>query len=129
MYKNVLFNLCNVFEQAKQKKLSVVKLKFLNKYVPILSILLKEGYIRGFFIGDFKDIKFIYILLKFTSNSKNICRLKMVIPRFSINCSYALLNKNLKGFNTSIILTNKGLLSDLNAVKLKLGGLRLIDFK
>ena len=55
MNQKSFLNLQNILKVSKQTKPSIVKIKFSKKSLEILSVLLKEGFIRGYFLEDKKS--------------------------------------------------------------------------
>jgi len=91
----------------------------------IADILVNEGYIRGYELvdnGNFKDIR---ITLKYGAdkNQKIITGLKRISkPGLRIYAGSENLPKVLGGLGVAIISTNKGVMTDKEARKQKIGG-------
>jgi ribosomal protein S8 len=77
MNQKSFLNLQNILKVSKKTKPSIVKIKFSKKSLDISSVLLKEGFIRGYFLDDQKPTKNICILLKYTDDI-NILNLKSI---------------------------------------------------
>jgi len=58
---NCLFNSLKI---SKQKKCFMINIKLSNNLVKILCILLKDGFIRGYFFGWYQNKRVAFILLK-----------------------------------------------------------------
>nr|YP_010835025.1 ribosomal protein S8 [Cryptomonas gyropyrenoidosa]WFQ82700.1 ribosomal protein S8 [Cryptomonas gyropyrenoidosa] len=125
MNNNFLARSQHTIETNKYKNASYVKIKFSKKHASILSILTKEGFIRGFFTNTKGNNKFIYVLIKYTNNQNSF---KIKCTPLSKNISYKVKNlkKESNGFNFSIFNTKKGFLSDLNCINLNLSGSHLV---
>ena len=98
---------------AKHEKVNVPASKM---KISIAEILLKEGYIKNFEIVDAGPAKDIVITLKYgkDKNEKILTGLKRI--------SKPGLPKVLGGLGTAIISTNKGVITDKEARKQKVGG-------
>lgn len=57
--------------------MSVINIKYSSIYIRILHFMLKEGFVRGFFVNFHDNIKTISVLLKYENNN-NFLRLKFV---------------------------------------------------
>ena len=102
----------NVLKITKQKKCSIINVKFSKKLVNIFLILLKEGFIRGYFFGLNKNKRTAYILLKHT-DLKTKCMFDKVFLGFYKEYflkKYLLSISN--GFSFFIISTQIGFVSN-----------------
>lgn len=109
-----LSNIFNILNTSNQRKVSIVKIKFAQKYVKLLDILLKEGFIRGYFVNLENGFKTICILLKhpfdnYLFNYKRINQQKF----------YKYNNLKYTDFNFIIDSSNKGFISRKKAITLK----------
>lgn len=66
---------CNVINIKNQQKFSIIKIDFRHVYLKFSSLLLKKGFIRGFFLSSYNNTRVIYLLLKHM-NDKIFFRLK-----------------------------------------------------
>ena len=93
--------------------------------VAIADILLNEGYITKYDIVEDGAFKTIRIALKYGAdkNEKVITDLKRISkPGLRVYANSEELPKVLGGFGTAIISTNKGVVTDKEARKQKIGG-------
>ena len=124
MNTNHLSNLCHNIKTSDKNNNLTVKVMFSKKSLDILSILLKEGFIRGYFV----DKNMIVILLKFINDKKMFGSIKQSSKfKYNIYSSNSELRKDFNGFNISILSTKKGVMSNKEAINSKLGGFHLID--
>jgi ribosomal protein S8 len=99
-----------------------IKINLTKKNLVISKYLFQNGFINSYFLN--KSLKFI--LLYFTSfyNSKPVIYIKKIsLPGRKVFISYHQL-KRLLGYNSSYIIlsTNKGIMTNREAVSRKLGG-------
>ena len=127
MPNNSLLNLCNTIRTNKQNKCCIVKTKFSKKCIEVLSVLLKEGYIRGYFLDVSNNTKMICILLKYMNDNDLFKFKKISAVKYKTYFTNSDLKNQSLGFNLSIISTQKGIMSNADAIKLGLGGFILIN--
>ena len=127
MCSNSLLNLCNTIRTNKQNKCSIVKTKFSKKCVEVLSVLLKEGYVRGYFLEVSNNTKTICILLKYINDNDLLRFKKISVVKYKTYFSNNDLKNQSIGFNLSVISTQKGIMASTDAIKLGLGGFVLIN--
>lgn len=127
MYNNSLLNLCNIIKTNKQNKCSIVRIKFSKKCVEVLSILLKEGFIRGYFLDLSNNTKTICILLKYMNDNNFFKFKKISVVKYKTYFTNEDLKSQSTGFNFYIVSTQKGIMSNTDAIKLGLGGFILIN--
>jgi len=99
--------LCNFLNYSNPHNLSVVKIKFSSVFIKLLSLLLKEGFIRAFYIDIYDKIKVIFIFLKYINNRYF----------FNFKClsqSNFLFNSNLNNFDFIVCSTKKGVVIKTN---------------
>lgn len=127
MNQKSFLNLQNILKVSKKTKPSIVKIKFSKKSLDISSVLLKEGFIRGYFLDDQKPTKNICILLKYTDDI-NILNLKSIKLKQQRNyISVKELKSYHTAFNLLILSTKKGTMSHINAINLNIGGFPIIN--
>lgn len=102
MNKNLLKKLCYLLNKKNQQRLFIVNIKLSFIYIKVLNVMLREGFIRGFFINTHNNLKVIFILLKYV-NGDNL-----------FNISYMSdnkhpLNKRLGNFDYKISLNSSPL--------------------
>jgi ribosomal protein S8 len=124
---NSLQRLKNGINTSKQNKVPIVKIRFSKKCVSILSILLKKGFIRGFFINNELGNKTICVLLKHIEDNYVLNFEKISLAKQRTYYSDKKLMSNLKAFNLSILSTRKGILSSTDCVDFKIGGFPLLN--
>jgi small subunit ribosomal protein S8 len=124
---NFLLRLKNGINTSKQNKIPVIKIRFSKKCVSVLSILLKKGFIRGFFINNELGNKTICVLLKHIEDNYLLNFEKISLSKRRTYYSDKKLINNLKAFNLSILSTRKGILSSTDCVDLKIGGFFLLN--
>lgn len=93
--------------------------------IAIAEILLNEGYITRYDIVEDGSFKTIHITLKYGAdkNEKVISGLKRISkPGLRVYANSADIPKVLGGLGTAIISTNKGVVTDKEARKQKVGG-------
>ena len=107
---------------AKHEKVNVPASKM---KISIAEILLKEGYIKSYEVVDAGPAKDIVITLKYgkDKNEKILTGLKRISkPGLRVYANSEELPKVLGGLGTAIISTNKGVITDKEARKQKVGG-------
>ena len=112
---------------TKSTKFLITRSKYSKKFLDTLAILLKEGYIRGYFLNSNVNNKSIFILQKYV-NEYNLLSLKnisVIKQKYYLSAKY--LKKHFKSFNNLIILsTKKGIISHIDAVYLNIGGFPIL---
>jgi small subunit ribosomal protein S8 len=107
-------------KNAQQLHNKEVKINQNKIYLPILNILLKEGYIRGFKINNSFTIT---IFLKYFNEKPVISNLtKVSKPGRRIYISTKTLWKKSQSLGVIILSTSKGIISNNDAKKLNIGG-------
>lgn len=125
MSNKLLLNLSNSFKTSKQSKLPIIEIKFSKKILNVLSVLLKEGLIRGYFL---KTRYVICILLKYVDD-ENIVNFKNIsLERQKVYSTNNFVKYEFMGFNSSIFSTKKGVLSHKEALNHRMGGFLLLNF-
>ena len=64
MSSKSLSKLCNLLKTNDKNKLSIVKIKFSKMCIKVVSVLLKEGFIRGFYISTYNNEKILFYKIK-----------------------------------------------------------------
>ena len=127
MNKKSFLNLQNILKVSNKTKPSIVKIKFSKKSLDISSVLLKEGFIRGYFLDDQEPTKNICILLKYTDDT-NILNLKSIqLKEQRKYISVKELKTYHTAFNLLILSTKKGVMSHINAINLNIGGFPILN--
>ena len=108
---------------ANQLKYKEVLVPTSKLKVEIANILKNEGYIADFQVSS--DLKSVTtVTLKYTANNQKVIRgLKRISkPSLPVYTSAEELPKVLNGLGVAIISTSKGIMTDKEARKLKIGG-------
>lgn len=103
---------CNLLSINSQRKLSLIKIKFLSIYIKLLSLLLKQGFIRGFYLDFCNGKKVIFILLKYV-NDENFFKFKY-LQQVNFETAYCL-----KSTHFIMFSTKKGVFFDTNIIDIK----------
>ena len=128
MHVNYLSTLCHTIRTNAKNNCTTLTTLFSKKTLNLLSVLLKEGFIRGYFVDVKKDKKVIIVLLKLTTNKHFFAQLKQnSMLKHNFYLSNSKVKKQFGGFNISVLSTKKGVMSNIDAGNLKLGGITLID--
>ncbi len=95
-----------------------------NMKKSIVDILVNEGFLKGAEVVENEGHKEILITLKYgANNQKVISNLKRVSkPGLRVYCGYEDLPSVLNGLGIAIISTSKGVMTDKEARKQKIGG-------
>jgi small subunit ribosomal protein S8 len=107
--------------QAKREKVEIPSSNF---KVSLAELLKREGYIHNFDVSSKGPKKVLRISLKYNAKGKNVINF---IKRISTPGRHLYVPSNkipsvMGGFGTAVISTSKGLLTDRNARKGKIGG-------
>ncbi|MCS7259021.1 MAG: 30S ribosomal protein S8 [candidate division WOR-3 bacterium] len=107
--------------RAKHKE---VRIPYSKMKFEITRILLEEGYINNFIIDGKEPHKYIVIQLKYTENGKPaIYGLKRISHQSRrVYCGYREIPRALNGLGITILSTPKGILTDREARREKVGG-------
>jgi small subunit ribosomal protein S8 len=109
-------------QNAQKVDKAEVQVKYSKICIQILNILVEEGYINGYKIikNDHYSIK---IYLKYYNEKPVITKINRISkPGKRIYTSITTLWKSSNGLGLNILSTSKGVLSDQNARRLKVGG-------
>lgn len=109
---------------ANQMRYDSVKLPSSKIKVELAKILKEEGYIRGYEVeevGKFKELK---LHLKYGSNNERVITgiKRASKPGLRVYASSSDLPRVLSGLGIAIVTTSKGMMTDREARKLKVGG-------
>jgi ribosomal protein S8 len=99
--------LCSYLTTTNQQKPLILRIKFSLLYLKLLTLLLEEGFVRGFYVDTYNNIKVIVILLKYLDN-KSCFKFKYLR---NTNFFYDL---NISNLNCLVLSTNKGFLIQTN---------------
>ena len=95
---------CNYLTIKGQQKPSVVKIKFSFIYFKLLTLLLKEGFIRAFYVNTLNDTKILFIILKYV-NGRSFFKFK---PLNITNANFYH-NSSINSLNFTLLSNNKGI--------------------
>jgi len=108
--------------RAKKEKVDVKNSRINQE---ILDIFKKEGYIKNFKVIDDKRQGIIRVYLEYSGkdNKPSITQIRRIsTPGLRVYAKKEELPKVLRGFGTAIISTSKGVMTDKEARKEKIGG-------
>ena len=95
MNKDLLKKLCYLLNKKNQQRLFIVNIKLSFLYLKVLNVMLREGFIRGFFINTHNNLKVIFILLKHV-NGDNLFKISYISNNKHV------LNKRLGNFDYKV---------------------------
>ena len=127
MSNNSLSKLCNLLKTNDKNKLSIVKIKFSKMCIKVVSVLLKEGFIRGFYVSTYNNEKILFVLLKHTEDNSLFKFKNISAVEYRCYLTNLDIRKRSKSFDFFILSTKKGVMSNLEAVRLNIGGFPLIN--
>ena len=126
MLNHSISNLFNIIKTKKQNNIQVFNVHYSKKNLDFITVLFKEGYIRGYFIKNKDKIKNIVVLLKldndffFDLNKDKYKKNKNFIKHRDLMKQYT-------GFSLNIVSSTKGIMTNVDALKFGLGGIILIN--
>ena len=109
---------------AAQRKLEVTQLLHSKLMEDILKVFEEKGYIEGYKIIEDGNKKFINVTLKYDENGDSVINevKRISKPGRRVYKGYQDLKRFKNGFGTLVVSTNKGVLPNDKAYKLKVGG-------
>jgi len=119
-----LINLSNTINLAQKKYKHIIQCPVSALAINITTLLFQENLIRGFFIETKNKKYYVSILLKYGASKLIFQKLIFMSKFFSYKKNTILKLQN--GLGLYLISTSKGLVTNNNAAKLKLGGIVLI---
>ncbi len=123
MVNDPIADLLTRVRNANQRKHKKVLIPYSKVKKEIIDILKNEGYIIDYKITGDKTKKEITIFLKYKGNQKVITGLKRISkPGLRVYSEAEKIPKVLNGYGIGIISTSKGIMTDLKARELNLGG-------
>ena len=125
MSNKILLNLSNSLKASKQNKIPIIEIKFSRKVLNVISILLKEGLIRGYFL---KNTYTICILLKYVDDQNIVIFKNNSLVNQKNYFAHKIIQNNFMSFNSCIISTRKGVFCHRDALNRSLGGFILLNF-
>ncbi len=111
-------------KNANKEMHETVAIPASNKKIKIVEILKSEGFIVDYTINDIDSVKKeIIVTLKYKGAKRVITGMKRISkPSLRVYVSSDQLPKVYNGLGTAIITTNKGIMTDREARKQKIGG-------
>ena len=109
---------------ASMRKLEVAKLLHSNLMENVLKVFKEKGYIEDYKVVEDGNKKFINVTLKYDDNGDSVINelKKVSTPGRRVYKGYEDIRNFKKGFGTLVVSTNKGVLANDEAYKLKVGG-------
>ncbi len=111
-------------KNANKEMHQTVAIPASNKKIKIVEILKSEGFIVDYTVNDIDSVKKeIVVTLKYKGAKRVITGMKRISkPSLRVYVSADQLPKVYNGLGTAIITTNKGIMTDREARKEKIGG-------
>lgn len=109
---------------ANKEMHEIVKIPASKQKIRIVEILKSEGFIQDFSVENIDNVKKeIVVTLKYKGSKRVISGLKRISkPSLRVYVGHDEIPKVYNGLGTAIITTNKGVMTDRDARKEKLGG-------
>lgn len=124
MYNDPIADLLTRIRNASNVGLPMVEVPASKLKIEIAKLLQNEGYIRSYEVREAGNHKTLRILLKYDDKGYPLIRKLVRVSRPGLRKYYKVDNlpRILSGAGVAIVSTPKGLLSDREARKLRLGG-------
>lgn len=124
MYNDPIADMLTRIRNASNVGLPMVEVPASKLKIEIAKVLQKEGYIRSYEIREAGNHKTVRILLKYDAQGYPLIRKLSRVSRPGLRKYYKVDNlpRILGGAGTAIVSTPKGLLSDREARKERVGG-------
>ena len=124
MYNDPIADMLTRIRNASNVGLPMVEVPASKLKIELAKVLLKEGYIRSYEIREAGNHKTLRILLKYDAQGYALIRKLVRVSRPGLRKYYKVDNlpRILAGAGTVIVSTPKGLLSDREARKARVGG-------
>ena len=121
---DLISDLFNRIRVAQKRKKVTVSIFFSSKLESILNVLREEGYIKNYVVErDHCNRQILVIFLKYFESRPVISKISQISKQSSrVYCKYRKLPIVLNGLGIAIISTSNGIMSNLKAKSLKLGG-------
>ncbi len=109
---------------AAQRKMEVTTLNYSRLMEDILKVFEEKGYIESFKVIEDGNKKFINVTLKYDENGDSVINevKRISKPGRRVYKGYKDIKRFKNGFGTLVVSTNKGVLPNDKAYKLKVGG-------
>lgn len=124
MYNDPIADLLTRIRNASNASLPMVEVPASKLKIEIAKVLQKEGYIRSYEMREAGNHKTLRILLKYDDSGYPLIRKLVRVSRPGLRKYYKVGNlpRILSGAGVAVVSTPKGLLSDREARKLRVGG-------
>ena len=109
---------------ASMRKLETAQLLHSKLMEDVLKVLEQKGYIEGFKVIEDGNKKFINVTLKYDENGDSVINelTRVSKPGRRVYKGYQDIKRFKNGFGTLVVSTNKGVLPNDEAYRLKVGG-------
>ena len=89
----------------------------------VLKVMLEEGYIKGYTVVQKNGLNYLNVELKYYDGAPVISHIKRISkPGRRVYCKVDRIAQVCNGLGISILSTNRGVMSDIEAKKLGIGG-------
>ena len=125
MVTDTISDMLTRIRNANMVKHQIVQIPATKMSLAIAKILKEEGFIEDFENYEENKLKYLLLSLKYTEKSRKpvICRIKRISkPGLRVYSNSKELPKVLDNLGIAIISTSKGVMTNLNAKKLGIGG-------
>ena len=125
MVNDTISDMLTRIRNASMVKHQIVQIPATNMSLAIAKILKEEGYIEDFESYEENKRKYLLISLRYTGKSRNpvICKIERVSkPGLRVYSSSKKLPKVLDNLGIAIISTSKGIMTNIKAKELGIGG-------
>ena len=125
MVTDTISDMLTRIRNANMVKHQIVQIPATTMSLAIAKILKEEGFIEDFENYEENKLKYLLLSLKYTGKSRKpvICKIKRISkPGLRVYSNSKELPKVLDNLGIAIISTSKGVMTNLNAKKLGIGG-------
>ena len=125
MVTDTISDMLTRIRNANMVKHQIVQIPDTKMSLAIAKILKEEGFIEDFENYEENKLKYLLLSLKYTGKSRKpvICKIKRISkPGLRVYSNSKELPKVLDNLGIAIISTSKGVMTNLNAKKLGIGG-------
>jgi len=125
-YNSVFIDSLVRIKNAQLASLKTVELRFSKLFISSLDILKNLGYISGYIVSPVKDksdVSKVLVHLRYYNSSPLISAIKIFSkPGKRVYVKFDRFPEFYTGMGVLILSTSKGVMSDLDALKLRVGG-------
>ena len=125
MVTDTISDMLTRIRNANMVKHQIVQIPATKMSLAIAKILKEEGFIEDFESYEENKLKYLLLSLKYTGKSRKpvICKIKRISkPGLRVYSNSKELPKVLDNLGIAILSTSKGVMTNLNAKKLGIGG-------